>query len=62
MSSKVKVVKRAQSDELVEVVVKSNVKNELQRNREIVEVIMTWIDDFKLQNASKRESALALLK
>jgi hypothetical protein len=61
MSSKVKVIKRAKSDDIVEVVAREKVKNEQQRNREIVEVIKSWIDDFKLQSISKRESALAFL-
>ena len=61
MSSKVKLIKRSKAEELPKVVAKDKVQSEQQRNREIVEVIKSWIDDFKLQSISKRESALAFL-
>ena len=61
MRSKVKLIKRSKAEELPKVEVKDKVQSEQQRNREIVEVIKSWIDDFKLQSISKRESALAFL-
>jgi len=61
MSSKVKLIKRSKAEELPKVVVKDKVQSEQQRDREIVEVIKGWIDDFKLQSISKQQSALAFL-
>jgi len=61
MSSKVRIVKRKKVDESMPVVTKDNVKNEQQRNREVIGVIKSWIDEFKLRTASKTEAALILL-
>ena len=61
MSSEVRIVKRRKVDESMPVVTKDNVKNEQQRNREVVGVIKNWIDEFKLRTASKAEAALILL-
>jgi hypothetical protein len=40
---------------------KRNAKNEQQRNREIVGVIKSWIQEFKLRNRSGSEASVALL-
>jgi hypothetical protein len=61
MSSKVRIVKRRKVDESMPVVTKDNVKNEQQRNREVIGVIKSWIDEFKLRTASNAEAALILL-
>ena len=61
MSSKVRIVKRRKVDESMPVVTKDNLKNEQQRNREVIGVIKNWIDEFKLRTASKAEAALILL-
>ena len=60
MSTKVKLVKRVKANESSPVVTKTNV-TEQQRNRAIVGVIKSWIDEFKLDSATKSEKALALL-
>jgi len=61
MSSQVRIVKRRKVDESMPVVTKDNVKNEQQRNREVIGVIKSWIDEFKLRTASQAEAALILL-
>jgi hypothetical protein len=61
MSSKVRIVKRKKVDESKPVITKDNVRNEQQRNREVIGVIKSWIDEFKLSTASKSEAALILL-
>ena len=61
MSSKVRIVKRKKVDESKPVITKDNVRNEQQRNREVIGVIKSWIDEFKLRTASKAEAALILL-
>lgn len=61
MSSKVKLVKKTKSDQLTQVITKNEVKSDQERNREIVGVIKSWIDDFKLHTAAKTEAALILL-
>ena len=61
MSSKVKLIKRPKSDELLQVAVQDSVKNEQQRNREMVSTIKSWIDEFKLRSTANKQTALALL-
>ena len=61
MSSKVRIVKRKKVDESKPVITKDNVRNEQQRNREVIGVIKRWIDEFKLSTASKAQAALILL-
>jgi len=61
MSSKVRIVKRRKVDESMPVVTKDDVRNEQQRNREVIGVIKSWIDEFKLRTASQAEAALILL-
>ena len=61
MSTKVKLVKKGKIDNSVRVVTENHVKNEQQRDREIVSVIKSWIDEFKLQTVTRRQAALVLL-
>ena len=61
MSSKVKLVKKVATDHTKRVAAKSKLVSEQQRNRELVEVIKSWIDEFRLQTESKSQDALALL-
>ena len=58
MSSQVRIVKKQTAAEAVPTQVSDVVKNESQRNREIVGVIKSWIDEFKLR--SKQESRVTL--
>jgi hypothetical protein len=43
------------------VTVNGDAKSEQQRNREIVGVITSWIDEFKLRGSSRSKAALVLL-
>jgi hypothetical protein len=61
MSSQVRVVKKPKASELTHGATDGNVKNERQRNREIVGVIKGWVTEFKVRTASRSEAALALL-
>jgi hypothetical protein len=59
MSSQIRVVKKQKADESMRAAVERNTKNEQQRNREIVGVIKSWIQEFKLRNRSGSEVSLA---
>ena len=61
MSSQVRIVKKQTAAEAVPTQVSDVVKNESQRNREIVGVIKSWIDEFKINSNSRSQAALALL-
>ena len=60
MSSQVRVVKKPKAD-ASRIAPNGDAKNEQQRNREIVGVIKSWIQEFRLGNASRSQAALALL-
>ena len=61
MSSKVRIVKRKKVDESKPVITKDNVRNEQQRNREVIGVIKSWIDEFKLRSRHESRVTLPLL-
>jgi len=61
MSSQIRVVKKAKGDDLTRVVANDNAKNERQRNREIVGVIKSWIEEFRLRSTSSSQAALVRL-
>jgi hypothetical protein len=62
MSFQVRVVKRPKAGVLTRVAAPGHTKNEQQRNREIVAVVKSWIDEFKLRTPSRSEAALVFLK
>ncbi len=59
MNSRVRIVKRNESSEPKQVV--SSKPTELVRNREMVAVVKSWIDEFKLRSRQERRVALPLL-
>ena len=61
MSSQVRVVKKQNADASVRGTVKSRAKNEQQRNREIVGVIRSWIEEFRLRTTTSSQAALVRL-
>ena len=61
MSSEIRIVKRQKADESLHVKANGNAKSEQQRNREIVGVIKSWIEEFKLRSSSRSKAALVLL-
>jgi hypothetical protein len=61
MSSEIRIVKRQKADESLRVNANGNAKSEQQRNREIVGVIKSWIEEFKLRSSSRSKAALVLL-
>ena len=61
MSSQVRIVKKQKADEAVPAQAPDIVKNERQRDREIVGVIKSWIDEFKINSNLRSQAALALL-
>ena len=61
MSSQIRIVKRQKTYKSMRVTASGSAKSEQQRNREIVGVIKSWIEEFKLRTVAKSEAALALL-
>lgn len=61
MSSEIRIVKRQKADESLRVNANGKAKSEQQRNREIVGVIKSWIEEFKLRSSSRSKAALVLL-
>ena len=62
MTSQIRVVKKPKKARgSLRVSPNGNAKNEQQRNREMVGVIKSWIDEFKLRSASRSQAAVALL-
>ena len=61
MSSEIRIVKRQKADESLRVNANGNAKSEQRRNREIVGVIKSWIEEFKLRSSSRSKAALVLL-
>ena len=61
MSSKVRIVKKQKVDESLPIVSKDKVKSQQERNREVIGVIKSWIDEFKLSAAARSEVAMVLL-
>jgi hypothetical protein len=61
MSSKIRIVKRRKAHESMRVTANDDAKSEQQRNREIVGVIKSWIEEFKLRSSSRSKAALVLL-
>jgi hypothetical protein len=61
MRSEIRIVKRQIADESLRVNANGSNKSEQQRNREIVGVIKSWIEEFKLRGSSRSKAALVLL-
>lgn len=61
MSSATRIVKRQKADESLRVNANGNTKSEQQRTREIVGVIKSWIEEFKLRGSSRSKAALVPL-
>lgn len=61
MSSKIRIVKRQKAHEPTRVTANGNAKSAQQRNREIVGVVTSWIEEFKLRASSRSKAALVLL-
>jgi hypothetical protein len=61
MSSQVRVVKKPKDEASTRVDANGERKNERQRNREMVGVIKSWVEEFKLRTVMRSEAALALL-
>jgi hypothetical protein len=59
MSSQIRVVKNQKADKSMRADLQRNAKNEQQRNREIVGVIQSWIQEFRMRNRSGSEVSLA---
>ncbi|PWT89795.1 MAG: hypothetical protein C5B55_10780 [Blastocatellia bacterium] len=61
MSSQVRLIKKGKALESMHAAANATAKNEQQRNREIVGIVKSWIDEFKLGRASRSQTALLLL-
>lgn len=61
MSSKIRLVKKATTSEPIEVADNNTVLTEQQRNRQMVKVVKSWIDEFKVHSAVRTQTALALM-
>jgi hypothetical protein len=60
MNSRIKIVKRNESSEPKQVATTSK-PTELLRNREMVAVVKSWIDEFKLRSRQGPRVTLSLL-
>ena len=60
MNSRIKIVKRNESSEPNEIATTSK-PTELVRNREMVAVVKSWIDEFKVRSQQRSRVTLPLL-
>ena len=60
MNSRIKIVKRNESSEPNQIATNSK-PTELVRNREMVAVVKSWIDEFKLRSRQESRVTLPLL-
>ena len=61
MRSEIRIVKRQKADKSLRVNANRNNKSEQQRNREIVGVIKSWIEEFRFRSTSSSQAALVRL-